>query len=80
MAFERSALYERYRGVRRVGTGLGLALVAGLARRLGGSASAGTSPEGGAQFTIRLPRETVTEPLGWPMPDGAASAAVRAVP
>ena len=80
VAFERSALYERYRGVRRVGTGLGLALVAGLAGRLGGSASAGTSPEGGAQFTIRLPRETVTEPLGWPMPDGAANAAVRAVP
>ena len=79
VAFERSALYERYRGVRRVGTGLGLALVAGLAGRLGGSAHAGTSPEGGAQFTIRLPRETVTEPLGWPMPD-AASAAVRAVP
>ncbi len=80
VAFERSALYERYRGVRRVGTGLGLALVAGLAGRLGGSASAGTSPEGGAQFTIRLPRETVTEPIGWPMPDGAANAAVRAIP
>jgi two-component system, OmpR family, sensor kinase len=80
VAFERSALYERYRGVRRVGTGLGLALVAGLAGRLGGSAHAGTSPEGGTQFTIRLPRETVTEPLGWPMTDGAASAAVRAVP
>jgi two-component system OmpR family sensor kinase len=55
VAFERSALYDRYRGVRRVGTGLGLALVAGLAARLGGTASAGTAPEGGAAFTITLP-------------------------
>src|SRR5439155_4419868 len=45
VAFERGALYQRYRGVRRVGTGLGLALVHGLAGRLGGSASAGRAPE-----------------------------------
>ncbi|MDQ1485634.1 MAG: two-component system, OmpR family, sensor kinase [Actinomycetota bacterium] len=56
VAFDRSALYDRYRGVRRVGTGVGLALVAGLAGRLGGRAEAGRSPEGGACFTIRLPR------------------------
>ncbi len=55
VAFERSALYDRYRGVRRVGTGLGLALVAGLAAALGGAASAGRAPEGGAAFTIHLP-------------------------
>jgi two-component system sensor histidine kinase BaeS len=55
VAFERSTLYERYRGIRRVGTGLGLALVAGLANALGGSAVAGRAPEGGAAFTIRLP-------------------------
>ncbi|MCI0688291.1 MAG: HAMP domain-containing histidine kinase [Sporichthyaceae bacterium] len=55
VAFERSALYERYRGVRRVGTGVGLALVAGLAERLGGSAHAGRAPEGGAAFAVRLP-------------------------
>jgi two-component system sensor histidine kinase BaeS len=55
VAFERSTLYERYRGIRRVGTGLGLALVAGLAGALGGSAAAGRAPEGGAAFTIRLP-------------------------
>jgi two-component system, OmpR family, sensor kinase len=80
VAFERSALYERYRGLRRVGTGLGLALVAGLAARLGGSAAAGTSPEGGASFTIRLPRESVTEPLGRPALDRPTSSSVRAVP
>lgn len=55
VAFERSALYDRYRGLRRVGTGVGLALVAGLAARLGGTAQAGSAPEGGASFTIRLP-------------------------
>jgi two-component system OmpR family sensor kinase len=55
VAFDRSALYDRYRGVRRVGTGVGLALVAGLTSRLGGRASAGRSPEGGACFTIALP-------------------------
>jgi two-component system OmpR family sensor kinase len=54
VAFERSALYERYRGERRVGTGLGLALVAGLAARLGGEVAAGTAAEGGAAFLVRL--------------------------
>ena len=55
VAFERSVLYERYRGVRKVGTGVGLALVHGLATRLGGTASAGRAPEGGACFAVRLP-------------------------
>jgi two-component system OmpR family sensor kinase len=55
VAFERSMLYERYRGIRRVGTGLGLALVGTLVTRLGGSAQASHAPEGGACFTIRLP-------------------------
>lgn len=56
VAFERSVLYERYRGVRQVGTGVGLALVHGLTTRLGGTADAGRAPEGGACFTVRLPR------------------------
>ena len=55
VAFHRSALYERYRGVRRVGTGVGLALIAGLATRLGGAVTAGHAPEGGARFTVTLP-------------------------
>ncbi|HEY6745565.1 MAG TPA: HAMP domain-containing sensor histidine kinase [Mycobacteriales bacterium] len=57
VAFERSVLYERYRGVRQVGTGVGLALVHGLTTRLGGSADAGRAAEGGACFTVRLPRQ-----------------------
>jgi two-component system sensor histidine kinase BaeS len=55
VAFERSVLYERYRGIRQVGTGLGLAIVDGLTHRLGGTAEAGHSAEGGARFTVRLP-------------------------
>jgi len=55
VAFERSALYDRYRGVRRVGTGIGLALIGGLAERLGGRAEAGHAREGGARFTVTLP-------------------------
>jgi signal transduction histidine kinase len=55
IAFEPGALYERYRGVRPVGTGLGLALVGRLAQGLGGSARVTTAPEGGACFTVFLP-------------------------
>ncbi|SBT49404.1 sensor histidine kinase [Micromonospora auratinigra] len=55
VAFERGALHQRYRGVRKVGSGLGLALAAGLVRRLGGDIGAGHAPEGGAAFTVRLP-------------------------
>jgi two-component system OmpR family sensor kinase len=55
VAFERSALYERYRGVRQVGTGLGLAIVHRIVERLGGTVEAGHAPEGGARFTIRMP-------------------------
>ena len=41
VAFERSALYDRYRGIRQVGTGLGLAIVHGLVTRLGATIEAG---------------------------------------
>ncbi|MEU4566234.1 histidine kinase dimerization/phospho-acceptor domain-containing protein [Micromonospora sp. NPDC023956] len=55
VAFERGALHQRYRGIRKVGSGLGLALAAGLVRRLGGTITAGHAPEGGAVFTVLLP-------------------------
>ncbi|EWT02144.1 histidine kinase [Intrasporangium oryzae NRRL B-24470] len=58
VAFEPSVLHERYRGIRPVGTGLGLAIVGRLAALLGGSVVAGHAPEGGARFTVRLPRVT----------------------
>lgn len=56
VAFEPAALYARYRGVRPVGSGVGLALVGRLAARLGGSAYVTTAPEGGAAFGVCLPR------------------------
>ncbi|MCW3840790.1 HAMP domain-containing histidine kinase [Micromonospora yasonensis] len=57
VVFERGALHQRYRGVRKVGSGLGLALAAGLVRRLGGVITAGHATEGGAAFTVRLPAD-----------------------
>lgn len=56
VAFRPAELYSRYRGVRRVGTGIGLALVGRLATRLGGHAEAGSAPEGGARLTVRVAR------------------------
>ena len=55
VAFEPGELHTRYRGIRKVGSGVGLALVARLAQRLGGRAEAGTAPEGGAAFRALLP-------------------------
>ena len=55
VAFERGVLYERYKGVRKVGSGLGLALASRLVARLGGHIEAGHAPEGGARMTVRLP-------------------------
>jgi two-component system sensor histidine kinase BaeS len=56
VVFERGALSARYRGVRRVGSGLGLALAARLVARLGGRIEAGHAHEGGARFAVWLPR------------------------
>jgi two-component system OmpR family sensor kinase len=55
VAFERGRLTERYRGDRPVGSGLGLALVGELARRLGGHAEARQPAEGGVAFAVVLP-------------------------
>jgi signal transduction histidine kinase len=55
VAFERGALNQRYRGIRKVGSGLGLALAARLVARLGGTIEAGHAPEGGARFTAEIP-------------------------
>jgi len=58
VAFDPGALHERYRGIRPVGTGLGLALVSRLATAMGGSATVTSSPGAGAAFWVRLPAST----------------------
>jgi signal transduction histidine kinase len=60
VAFQRGALNRRYRGIRKVGSGLGLALAARLVTRLGGAIEAGHAPEGGARFTVAIPYTTRT--------------------
>ncbi|MFI7599485.1 sensor histidine kinase [Actinoplanes sp. NPDC049681] len=60
VAFQRGALQQRYRHVRKTGSGLGLALAARLVTRLGGGIEAGHAPEGGAMFTVTLPYTTRT--------------------
>lgn len=55
VAFEPAELWNRYRGERKVGSGVGLALVAKLAERMSGRAEAGVAAEGGARFTVTLP-------------------------
>jgi two-component system sensor histidine kinase BaeS len=62
VAFEPGELHSRYRGVRKVGSGVGLALVARLAERLGGRAQAGVAREGGAAFRVVLPAEPPKHP------------------
>lgn len=61
VAFERSELYQRYRGVRRVGTGLGLALVKALVDGLGGVVTVQRAvAEGGTCFRVELPLDAPT--------------------
>ena len=55
VAFEPGILHERYRGLRPVGTGLGLALVGRLASGMAGWARADSAPEGGASFCVGVP-------------------------
>ena len=60
VAFQRGALNQRYRGIRKVGSGLGLALAARLVSRLGATITASHAPEGGACFTVTIPYPTRT--------------------
>lgn len=61
-ASERTRIFERFaRGSaarNRIGTGLGLALVAEHAHALGGEAWVEDRPGGGARFVVRLPTES----------------------
>lgn len=54
VAFDSGVLRDRYEGSRAGGSGIGLALVERLVRRMGGQVVAGHAPEGGAAFTATL--------------------------
>ena len=56
VAFDPGVLRDRYEGTRPGGSGIGLALVDRLVRRMGGTVEAGHAPEGGAAFTVSLTR------------------------
>ena len=64
-ASERQRIFERFaRGSasrHRIGTGLGLALVAEHARSQGGDAWVEDRPGGGSRFVVRLPTDTTNE-------------------
>ena len=68
---EEARIFERFTrgsgGRSSAGTGLGLALVATLARRWGGTATIANRPEGGARAEVRLP--AASEPLQTPNRD-----------
>ncbi|MCB9744589.1 MAG: HAMP domain-containing histidine kinase [Alphaproteobacteria bacterium] len=49
-------LFQAFRTTRTRGTGLGLAVVRRVADLHGGSVTADNHPEGGARFTLRIPR------------------------
>jgi hypothetical protein len=67
VAFDRGALHQRYRGIRKVGSGVGLALAARLVSRLGGTIEAGHAAEGRSAVHRRRslpdPYTTLTGPV-----------------
>ncbi len=58
--FERFYRADKSRSREAGGSGLGLSIARQLALAHGGDVSAANRPEGGAEFTLRLPLETVT--------------------
>jgi signal transduction histidine kinase len=58
---DETRLFEPFFTTKETGTGLGLSVVAHMAEAHGGSVIAENCPEGGAAFTIRLPRPLARE-------------------
>ncbi|MFF8277490.1 ATP-binding protein [Streptomyces lateritius] len=71
------AIFERGWSTHGPGRGLGLALVRQAASRASGTVTLARSPEGGAEFTVRLPL-TSSSPATPASPDVATSAAAGA--
>jgi signal transduction histidine kinase len=53
---DKPRLFEPFYSTKPTGTGLGLAIVSHIAEAHGGSVTATNCPEGGAAFTLRIPR------------------------
>ena len=79
---QRALLFERFRtssnGIGRSGTGLGLAIVKEFVALHGGDVVIGDAPEGGALFTVRVPREPATSEPAAPRLSQQLAAARRA--
>lgn len=62
----RDKLFEPFVTTKEVGkgTGLGLAVCRGLVEAAGGTIAVAESPEGGARFSVRLPRVTERQAVG----------------
>jgi two-component system sensor histidine kinase BaeS len=58
VAFEPAVLHNKYKHQRSGGSGLGLALVGTLARRMGAAVTAGPSELGGAKFELQFAKST----------------------
>jgi signal transduction histidine kinase len=58
---ERQQAFELLPTAQRGGTGWGLAVVRRIAELHGGGVSVANCPEGGAAFTLRIPRQTALE-------------------
>jgi C4-dicarboxylate-specific signal transduction histidine kinase len=52
-------LFEPFHSTKAGGTGIGLAMSAGIAESLGGTLTGENHPEGGAAFRLRLPAATL---------------------
>ena len=57
-------LFTPFASTKATGTGLGLSISQRIIQEHGGRISAVNRPEGGAQFTIHLPRTTIRERAG----------------
>ena len=62
------------------GAGLGLAVVAGIAKQLGGSIHADSQPGAGSRFTLRLPYPADPNEPGWLGPGASGLALLLAEP